>query len=63
MSRPPGAEVYRVDWTPGSDELHGTCHCGAERSGQDPVELWEWMLGHPTGHAAGHSPGAAEEDG
>ncbi|MGW3567435.1 PDR/VanB family oxidoreductase [Streptomyces sp. NPDC000941] len=50
MSGPPTAEVYRVDWLPGTDLLHGVCHCGAERSAEDPVELWKWMLAHPTGH-------------
>jgi hypothetical protein len=50
MSRPHTAEVYRIDWVPGTDWLHGTCHCGAERDGQDPVEMWEWMLAHPAGH-------------
>lgn len=50
MSGPPTAEVYRIDWLPGTDLLHGVCHCGAERSAEDPVELWEWMLAHPTGH-------------
>ncbi|TJZ98350.1 hypothetical protein [Actinacidiphila oryziradicis] len=50
MSGRPTAEVYRIDWVPGTDVLHGTCHCGAERSGQDPVEMWEWMLAHPAGH-------------
>ncbi len=43
-------EIYRIDWLPGTDVLHGTCHCGAENSAQDPVEMWEWMLGHPEGH-------------
>ncbi|MFE2067066.1 hypothetical protein ACFXDH_32605 [Streptomyces sp. NPDC059467] len=43
-------EVYRIDWLPGTDVLHGTCHCGAEHTAQDPVEMWEWMLGHPEGH-------------
>ncbi|MER5433630.1 hypothetical protein [Streptomyces sp. NPDC002588] len=43
-------EIYRIDWLPGTDVLHGTCHCGAEHSSQDPVEMWEWMLGHPEGH-------------
>jgi hypothetical protein len=47
MSGSPTAEVYRIDWVPGTDTLHGICHCGAERSAQDPVELWEWMLAHP----------------
>ncbi|MFD5655159.1 hypothetical protein [Streptomyces sp. NPDC127039] len=48
-------EVYRVDWLPGTDVLHGTCHCGAEHSAEDPVAMWEWMLAHPQGHdRAGH---------
>ncbi|MFF4394750.1 hypothetical protein [Streptomyces sp. NPDC001480] len=47
-------EVYRIDWLPGTDVLHGTCHCGAEHTAQDPVAMWEWMLGHPEGHQPGH---------
>jgi hypothetical protein len=43
-------EIYRIDWLPGTDVLHGTCHCGAEHTAQDPVGMWEWMLGHPGGH-------------
>ncbi|MGC5566272.1 hypothetical protein ACPYPG_25940 [Streptomyces sp. FR-108] len=43
-------EVYRIDWLPGTDVLHGTCHCGAEHTAEDPVAMWEWMLGHPEGH-------------
>ena len=35
---------------PGTDTLRGTCHCGAERHAEDPVELWEWLLAHPQGH-------------
>lgn len=58
MSGAPTAEVYRIDWLPGTDVLHGVCHCGAERTAEDPVELWEWMLGHPNGHRPnGHRPG------
>ncbi|SOE07843.1 hypothetical protein [Streptomyces sp. Ag109_G2-15] len=49
MSTPTG-EIYRIDWLPGTDLLHGTCHCGAQHTAQDPVEMWEWMLGHPEGH-------------
>ena len=56
MSTPTG-EIYRIDWLPGTDVLHGTCHCGAERTDQDPVEMWEWMLGHPEGHGQGHQQG------
>ncbi|MDX3314411.1 hypothetical protein ACWGH3_27495 [Streptomyces sp. NPDC054884] len=56
MSSPTG-EVYRVDWLPGTDILHGTCHCGAEHTAQDPVVMWEWMLAHPEGHEPhGHEP-------
>jgi len=46
----PTGEIYRIDWLPGTDVLHGTCHCGAEHSAEDPIEMWEWMLGHPEGH-------------
>ncbi|MGX1273484.1 hypothetical protein [Streptomyces phaeoluteigriseus] len=59
MSSPTG-EVYRIDWLPGTDVLHGTCHCGAEHAAQDPVEMWEWMLGHPEGH---RPPGRDESAG
>ncbi|MEH0548265.1 hypothetical protein QA802_35955 [Streptomyces sp. B21-105] len=56
MSSPTG-EVYRVDWLPGTDILHGTCHCGAQHTEQDPVRMWEWMLAHPDGHEPhGHAP-------
>lgn len=53
-----GREVYRVDWVPGTDLLHGVCHCGAEHTARDPVAMWEWMLGHPEGHVDGHRAGA-----
>jgi hypothetical protein len=43
-------EIYRIAWLPGTDVLHGTCHCGREHSSQDPIEMWEWMLAHPRGH-------------
>ncbi|AQS66505.1 hypothetical protein [Streptomyces pactum] len=43
-------EVYRIDWLPGTDLLHGTCHCGAEHTAEDPVAMWDWMLAHPQGH-------------
>jgi hypothetical protein len=42
--------VFRVHWLPGTDHLLGTCHCGAERLAQDPVELWAWLHAHPVGH-------------
>ncbi|MCI3238835.1 hypothetical protein [Streptomyces spinosisporus] len=57
MSNSPTGEIYRIDWLPGTDTLHGTCHCGAEHTAQDPVAMWEWMLGHPEGHhPEGHHP-------
>jgi hypothetical protein len=46
----PTGEIYRIDWLPGTDILHGTCHCGREHTSQDPIEMWEWMLAHPQGH-------------
>ncbi|MEV4581250.1 hypothetical protein AB0K16_49255 [Nonomuraea jabiensis] len=45
--------LLRVVWLPGSDLLQGTCHCGAVHVAEGPVEVWEWLLGHPTGH---HTP-------
>ncbi|CAM5546614.1 hypothetical protein [Streptomyces aurantiogriseus] len=60
MSSPSSAgprEIYRIDWLPGTDILHGTCHCGAEHTAQDPIEMWEWMLGHPEGHQPGAQRG------
>ncbi|PBC94591.1 hypothetical protein BX281_2510 [Streptomyces sp. Ag82_O1-15] len=60
MTTPPRfatREIYRIDWIPGTDVLHGTCHCGAEHSAQDPIEMWEWMLGHPKGHGPQESRG------
>ena len=39
--------IYRIVWAPGSDRLHGTCHCGAEHASDDPVEMWQWLLAHP----------------
>lgn len=47
-------QVYRVHWIPGTDTLLGTCHCGAERAAEEPVELWDWLLSHPSGHRRGH---------
>ncbi len=43
----------RVVWIPGSDQLRGVCHCGAERVSDGPVEVWEWLLAHPVGHDDG----------
>jgi len=50
--------VYRIVWAPGSDRLHGTCHCGAEHDADDPVEMWQWLLAHPD-HAAAVPDGRA----
>jgi hypothetical protein len=45
--------VFQIVWTPGTDDLLGVCHCGAEHVGQDPAEVWSWLLAHPDGH--GHA--------
>ncbi|GAB2966727.1 hypothetical protein LWP59_21710 [Amycolatopsis acidiphila] len=55
-----GDTVYRVHWKLGTDVLVGVCHCGAEHESEDPVELWEWLLGHPDGHAPRPAPPAPE---
>ena len=47
-----GERVLRVNWLPGSDRLRGRCHCGAETEGEDPAQMWEWLLAHPD-HPAG----------
>ncbi|HET6634033.1 MAG TPA: hypothetical protein VFH77_03295 [Streptomyces sp.] len=58
----PTAEVYRIDWVPGTDVLRGVCHCGARHRSEDPAEMWTWMLGHPTGHEpAGQQPDEEED--
>lgn len=54
--------VYRIDWLPGTDRLHGSCHCGAQIEAEDPVWLWEWLLAHPAhpalpAHPARPAPG------
>ena len=41
---------FRIKWTPGSDVLVATCFCGAVHEFEDPVALWDWLLGHPEGH-------------
>ncbi|WP_169951023.1 hypothetical protein [Microbispora sp. H11081] len=51
-----GRTVHRIRWVPGTDRLHASCFCGAEREFEDPVVLWDWLLGHPEGHR----PGGAE---
>ena len=47
---PAARTVHRVDWVPGTDRLHAVCFCGAESEFEDPVPLWDWLLGHPEGH-------------
>ena len=42
---------YRIEWTPGTDVLLAVCFCGCTREFEDPVALWDWLLGHPEGHA------------
>jgi hypothetical protein len=48
--------VFQVVWTPGTDDLLGICHCGAEHLGQDPVDVWSWLLAHPDGHQPAAAP-------
>lgn len=45
-----GDRVYRIHWVLGTDRLRAVCHCSAEREFEDPVQLWEWLLGHPGEH-------------
>ncbi len=47
---------YRIEWRPGTDELLGICHCGADHVSADPIELWEWLLAHPAGHHGESEP-------
>jgi hypothetical protein len=54
-----GPGVLRVVWLPGSDQLQGTCHCGAVHIAEGPVEVWDWLLAHPVGH---EPPPAATHD-
>lgn len=51
-----GDRVFRIHWQPGTDTLRGICHCGAERTAEEPVELWDWLLAHPAGHQAQPMP-------
>ncbi|WP_067467881.1 hypothetical protein [Actinomadura macra] len=53
-----GGAVLRVVWVPGGDLLRGTCHCGAARVADGPVEIWAWLLGHPVGHHTASRPPA-----
>ncbi|TWP38558.1 hypothetical protein [Leekyejoonella antrihumi] len=54
-----GRHVYRVVSQLGTDLLVGHCWCGEERSAEDPIELWEWLLAHPETHDANSAAGAA----
>jgi hypothetical protein len=54
----PGQTVLRVVWLPGSDTLRGYCWCGAEQDAEDPVQLWEWLLGHPDHYHRDRGAGA-----
>ena len=54
-----GPTVLRVVWLPGSDQLQGTCHCGAVHVADGPVEVWDWLLAHPVGH--GPQPAATQD--
>ncbi|MDT0612156.1 hypothetical protein [Streptomyces lancefieldiae] len=47
-----GDSVFRIHWILGTDRLLAVCHCGAEREFEDPVLLWDWLLGHPDDHQA-----------
>jgi hypothetical protein len=53
--------VFRVHWVPGTDQLSGTCHCGAQCTASDPIELWNWLHGHPVGHGTSTGPAAQAE--
>lgn len=46
-------ESLRVVWVPGTDRLLGICHCGAKRQAGDPIEVWQWLHGHPVDHDHG----------
>jgi hypothetical protein len=50
------AAGFRVTWLPGSDQLHGACHCGADRVSEDPIDLWTWLYDHPVGHLPAQEP-------
>jgi ferredoxin-NADP reductase len=58
----PGNTVHRIHWKLGTDVLIGVCHCGAEHESEDPIELWEWLLGHPVGHTSAAGGGEGDFD-
>jgi hypothetical protein len=45
-----GPRVLRVEWMPGTDRLCGTCFCGTSHEAEDPIAIWEWLLGHRDSH-------------
>jgi hypothetical protein len=49
--------TFEITWVPGTDTMLGRCHCGAERRAEEPIELWTWLLGHPSGHGPQDSGG------
>ena len=53
--------ILRVHLIPGTDQLLGTRHCGAQHTALDPVELWDWLHAHPVGHEAQPDPDAAPD--
>lgn len=57
-----GHHVYRIVSQLNTDLLVGYCWCGAAHDGQDPVELWQWLLDHPSTHddPAGANAGAPD---
>lgn len=64
MNGPPIAFAHRrysITWVPGEDLMRGSCYCGAQRIGEAPTELWEWLLGHPVGHDQTPEPPADDE--
>lgn len=46
-----GRSVYRVVWQLHTDVLVGYCWCGTAHESVDPIELWDWLLGHPDTHS------------
>ena len=50
---PKGENHFRITWIAGQDRMVAICHCGAELVGDDPVELWAWLLEHPDHPSAG----------
>ncbi len=51
----------RVGWLPGTDRLHGRCHCGAQTEADDPVQMWEWLSAHPAHAPVGAAPAEPAE--